>query len=327
MKIIIVGYYHYADGIRAAGESLEAEGLTVIHFPLMEKINEQWTDELTSLIKDHDIILWWYPIHQIPYNGIYHVLFYSKKQYECIKHFYFNWDPSYIPIETKHSKDIIKKKEKIYPLLDLIISVNPLEVSAFSNIVYCPPGFSSSYHYPEENSEYSCEVSFVGTNLYEDEKVWPKRFQRYNRGALLDLIYHSDIDFKVYGPPWLKERYPKAYVSELTYDQTHLVFSNSLINISINCVSIDGYFSERVPQIMASRGVVYTDNHLGCGFIEGVDYILIDQSDPIKQIKALISNKLKLEIIQKSAFIKRRRISWDKFKDIVVKHGSRPGSL
>ena len=163
--------------------------------------------------------------------------------------------------------------------------------------------------------------------MYEDENIWPKRFQKYNRGTLLDLINNSELNFKVYGPSWLKERFPGSYVSEMRYDQTHLVFSNSLVNISVNCVSIDGYFSERVPQIIASRGIVYTDNHLGCGFIEGIDYILIDRDDPIKQLKTLIGDKSKVKQIQNSSFNKRTNISWDRFKGIIIKYGTESCSL
>jgi len=323
MRVVIVGYYCYADGVKAAGESLEKEGWEVTHFPLMEKISgDAWDEDLIDLLhptKGVSVVLWWYPIHQIPYQKVLNVVD-SAAAFQ--RHFYFNWDPSYLPYQTENSEEVSQKKEKVYPLMDLVISANPLEASAFSNAVHCPPGFSSSYHYPEENSEYSCDISFVGTNLYEDEEMWPARFQLYNRGALLDLIYESGLDLKVYGPPWLKERFPNAYVSSIPYHQTHLVFSNSLINISVNCVSIDGYFSERVPQIIASRGVVYTDNHLGFGFIEGADYVLLDRRDPVGQIKTLLSDKSKLIQMRNSTSIKESNISWDRFKDIIVKYGA-----
>ena len=141
MKIIIIGYYHYSDGIKAAGESLENENIVVDHFPFMEKVEGNWTKELLELIGDYDIILWWYPVHQIPRDNFGLIISYSRENYKHTKHFHFNWDPSYIPIDTEYSFEVNKKKQEIYPLLDLIITVNPLEASTFPNSVYCPPGF------------------------------------------------------------------------------------------------------------------------------------------------------------------------------------------
>ena len=132
------------------------------------------------------------------------------------------------------------------------------------------------------------------------------------------MIYNDkDIDFLIFGPQKFKSLYPKSYRGFLNYKDCNKVFYNSKINICIQAVSIDGYLSERVPQVFASGGLVLIDSKIGYGFEEGEDYILIDENNPLKQIKSLLKDPKKMKKIRENALKKSHCLKWDKLFNIV----------
>ncbi len=352
--ITIIGYYNLADGLLAASKFFKEGGYEVSFFPLSiyrtdeNDKRENWVDILISFLlgkfhpekgvvyhsncipnikpRSYGKVLWWYPLH--------HIVDDMKKIKEGSahrQHLYFNWDPDYIPIDHEVWNIFRDRKKMFMKYIDKLITTNPLEVTAFTNkAVYCPPGYHKFFHYPGVKGErdfekdFVCDVSIVCTNLYTDRKLWPKKYQSISRGNLVDELYKEavkgELKLHIYGPSFLKEMYPKAYKYQISYYLTHKVFFNSKINLSINAISIDGYFSERASLILGSGGIVYTDSQMGFGLIDGLDYIFADKSSPVKQIKELLftsEGQLTLKKMRKRISLCEIDLTWKNLFNIV----------
>lgn len=229
----------------------------------------------------------------------------------------FNWDPIYnpssLPCWMKRRRIIAKASQA----LSRYITVNPLE-SQDLGAVYCPPGFNPDISKPLKDKAYRHDVSLVCTDLYTDP-IWD--LQKIPRKKLVDGLIASGVDFALYGPSKLVERFPEYkpfYQGFVPYEQCPRVFTNSKINLCTHAVSIDGYFSERLPQIAACGGVIATDVRVGFGFIAGEDYILLDENDFVEQILGVLGDKASLRRMSSRALSKSSNLTWKRLCDEIV---------
>ena len=118
-------------------------------------------------------------------------------------------------------------------------------------------------HHPQpvENGpiKYECDVLMCCTNIYESEETFDTQW--VNRAKLLDALEAADdIEFHLYGPPHLKERFPRSYQKNLPYAENWEKFSTARINLCthVTCEG-DGYLNERFVTILGSGGLLLVD--------------------------------------------------------------------
>lgn len=332
MHILILSYIALSDGILTFAETARKDGHKISFFPLaIYRTNSYLLELLLNVInkrqnyslvtyeskEEIDLCIWWYPLEHIKYDVIKSVIDDNKN----IRHITYNYDLTYLEnIETKEWVDRKIMKNKNSSLMSLNITVNPYEYkcSKHKNKYLCPPGYNDKYSFPaDKNKDYICDVSILCTNLY-DREPWISLYQRINRKKLIDLIYNDkDINFHFYGPKKFKEVYPKAYKKHIKYSDCNKVFTNSKINICVQAITIDGYLSERVPQVFASKGLVLIDNEIGYGFIKNKDYVVVDEKNPLQQIKNLLKDEDKMNEIKENGYKKRKNLTWDRLYKIV----------
>ena len=293
MNLLIIGYCRLEDGFLYAVKSLEKLNYKIFFFPYFNYIldNIENRDEIMiNKIKDYNIhiCLWWN--NSIKYENIHKII--NETKY--IQHYLFNWDPflyNYPKYNCILWKERIEEKEKIYPLMDYVFSCFQYEIQYFINkipIIYLPPGFDkniSSYVYDEN---YSCDISIVCTNFYNDLNEFPDESTNITRYEIVNTLYENRHNFKfhIYGPERFKDIYPECYQGFIKYKDCNKVFSNSKINLSIHPMihelndkySNQEYFSERVPQILGCNGLLVTNSYFTDKLIHNEDYIYIDKN-------------------------------------------------
>ena len=269
-----------------------------------------------------DIILFWTPTIDLVelINNI--KLFYKNKI------FLHNWDPTFTQIDHQHWKDseiILLNNSKI---VDCVFTVNPLEVEFYEKNgckgIHCYSGFDDNFSKPCFDEKYKCDVSAVITNLYNDS-IWDINKQKINRKTLIDQLYNNkSINLHIYGNENIKNAYPDSYKGFISYNNCNKVFSNSSINLCIHAISIDGYLSERAAQIIGSGGLLFTDNEIGIGFIPGIDYELVHNSETAyEQIINLLNDEEKRKIMISKSYEKRENINWDKFINLIINENNK----
>jgi hypothetical protein len=80
-----------------------------------------------------------------------------------------------------------------------------------------------------------------------------------------------------------------------------------------NCI----YFSERLPQILGSHGLLYCETEYKHLLESNLNYILLDILDPISQIKEIIQNYNNLkyqEIIENGHQLAIKYFTWDNIR-------------
>jgi spore maturation protein CgeB len=174
------------------------------------------------------------------------------------------------------------------------------------DVLFFPAGYSPNTTYDQFSPEYECDVSFVGTNLYTGSN-FPN--QTINRKQVLDLIYADpSIKLHVYGTEKFRYVYPNSYRGFIPYSQCYRVFSSSKINLNISPVldtpvsfknSGFVYYSERLPQILGSNGVLLCNNDLSPLLLPGIHYIYIKSLDElIPTLKHYLNHPELLETIK-----------------------------
>ena len=327
MNLLLVGYCHLADGFLYASRSLEKLGYKIYFFPFliykMDNNNDLIKDYKNMIIdKKINICLWWN--NSISFDEL--NLMINKN----IKNIFFNWDPflyNYQKYNNTNWISRIQNKEKIYPLMDNIFSCFEFEIKYFNKlpIYYNSPGFDPNISKYECNNEYICDISFILTNLYNDNNEFPKEASNLNRYDVVNKIYENrdKINFHIYGPEIFKTLYPDCYKGFIKYDDCNKVFSNSKINLSIHPIvyelnsknSKETYFSERVPQILGSKGLLMTNSNLDNLLIKNVDYIFINENiNYIDIIFNIINNNDDFNIIRNNGYEKGiKYFTWDKW--------------
>lgn len=331
VHLLVVGYYYLADGFLAFAEVARARGCRISFFPLLQYTNEgvdYQTDILQMIDNDTtgvqfnyirepgsiDVVLWWGQVGRLT-PELAKVI---KAKCQLV---HFNWDPTYLDIDLdKWNRDraLIEQQAGLF---DQYITVNPLEychvIGLNQRARYCPPGFNPNLHQPSPDPAFECDISFVGTTLYIDD-IWPSERQRFNRGRLLDQLHHeSDIDLRVYGTQVLA-KYGDRYRGFIPYPETPKVFYNSKINICLHAITINGYFSERLPQIIGcGGGILLTDTEVGHGLVAGEDYVLINPEDPVGQIRGLLSDDAGRREMAERAYRKSQVLTWDNLVNLL----------
>lgn len=299
MNILLIGYCHLQDGFLYASQALERLSYNIHFFPFLSykmDNNDNLIKDFHNLIKEKNIniCLWWN--NSIPFDEF--TLLYISK----ITHIYFNWDPVLYNSDLASWSSLINNKNKIYPYMNIIFTCFGKEIEVFHNypIYYNPPGFDKHISFFEFDQNYSCDVSIVLTNLYDDENVFPSNTTNITRTKVVNYLYSKRklIKFHIYGPEKFKEAYPECYQRFISYNECNKIFSNSKINLSIHPIvnelhSIDcekEYFSERVPQILGCKGLLLTNSNLHHCLKPNKDYIYIDHENYQEKIMNVIEN-------------------------------------
>ena len=330
MKILIIGCYGLADGYKAMSNGIRYLGHNLAFFPLFasqdvlkdESRNKGYniTEEVIRSIKGEelsvelpryvnvcsekaDITLVW---HGVDCCEMYKDMFKAIKENTTTKLVQINWDPN---------PNFVKQLNSYYEYFDYIFSVNSkitnylLKKKKFKNAYHFNQAFDDEYSYYCKSEEHKCDVSILCTNLYTNA-MWKNK--KICRKKLLDIIYEdTGINLHVYGPEFLKKHYPRAYKGYIPYMDSNLVFSNSLINLNISPVAdsltdvFNGqecyYFSERLPQILGSNGLMVCDQSFGKLLEDGVHYIqLNNEMDILKIIKDVKENSSKYDKIREA---------------------------
>jgi hypothetical protein len=343
-KIVFIGANYFADGYRGFGREFIENGWLLNFFPLFTyykkkgrqikdicdfclgenviEIGEKYESGLIQYESGKaDIVIWFHSRLQ-----------FNKKEFEILKNIdchniLYNWDPFSYDVDHPSWNNNLNFKILTMKFMDKVFTVLPNEVKYFADFkinyleTVLQPASSQDFQFYHD-ADFECEVSCVITNCYTDFKEFPS--QLINRRDLLDFIYHkTDIKLHVYGMPFLKAMYPNAYRGFVSYQNAKKVFSNSMVNLNISPVgdkykvkNLDGlYFSERVPQILASRGLLVAEQDLSPLLVDGKSYIhikfveqIVDIVDDIKK------NRAKYVGIRNRGFaVFKNKLEWSDF--------------
>jgi hypothetical protein len=327
MNLLIIGYCNLHDGFLYASNALKKLNYNIFFFPYHNYVIQQNNNRdniLIDFIKNNNInvILWWY-------NNITFETINSIKNSFKIKNIFFNWDPflyNYNKYNSLIWKGRIDERLKYYPLMDSILSCFEKEVTfckTISNIFYTPPGFDKDVSKYEYNLNYQCDVSIVCTNLYDYTYEFPDEATNITRYSIVNKLYEyrDKIKFHIYGLEKFRSLFPDCYKGFISYNDSNKVFSNSKINLSIHPIlyelnsenSSQEYFSERLPQILGSKGLLVTNSNLSSYLKKNIDYIHIDNSsDWFEKIMIIINNNDSYNIIRENGYKKGLQYyQWD----------------
>jgi hypothetical protein len=320
MNILIIGYCHLDDGFLYGAKALENLSYKIFFFPYLNYVmdkNERRDEILVEKIKEYNIniCLWWN--NSINYESFKKIIDKNNKT----KNYIFNWDPFLYNYNKYNSiiwKERIDEKKLSYPLMDHVFTCFETEINYFKNILsisYNPPGFDmniSNYIY---NEEYVCDISIVCTNLYNNKIEFPDETTNITRYEIVEKLYENrdNINFHIYGTDNFKNIYPDCYKGFIKYQDCNKVFSNSKINLSIhplvnelnNDNSKEEYFSERVPQILGSKGLLVTNSNLSDKLKKDEDYIYIDNNmDWYSKLLDIINNDKQYDNVRTNGYNK-----------------------
>jgi len=315
MNIVIIGYYGFEDGYYAYGKYFNQYFKTVSFFPLIEcrdlaKNNKTRINDIETMISGNHLDKNVYSKKLINYDCPKNVVLiaHNNDMLACLKidnmlvaeyihslkkkyNFQLiqvNWDP----IINNANNNIINFFDKSF-------CSDPSLLKLYKNVRLFKSGFCESISFYKEDNDYKCDVSFIGTNLY-DNHIFPN--QSLNRKMILDAIYaDKSINLHVYGPEFLKRVYPDSYKGFIGYKDCYKVFSNSKINLNIspllNVNTNDKlYYSERLPQIFACDGIMLCNNDLTPMLIPNEHYLYVNNIDDLlPSIYCFLENKDSLE--------------------------------
>lgn len=340
-NLLIIGYYSLSDGFSACANYLSND-YNVLFFPLLyyQNNNLNIVSDLAKYIngepvmnpmlkpnsKKVDIVLVWYHNYFADdWSKLHSFRQIRAKAHLGAKFIGYNWDP------VTPLKDMTIKRFNLISKMDTFLSGDNFELKylrskGLKNVDYCPSGFDPKISYYTENEAYKCDVSIICTNLYDNYQEWPLECVRLNRKILVDAIYSNrdKIKFHIYGSPFLGKLYPECYKGYIAYGDCPKVFSNSKINLCIHAVSYNSsdnelYFSERLPQILGCKGLLYCETEYKYLLKHGVNYIMADPSDPIKQIMDIIANYNDYrEIIENGYQLAMDHFTWDTVRKKIV---------
>jgi hypothetical protein len=334
-NLLIIGYCNLEDGFLYGSKALERLNYKIFFFPylsyLMDKV-ENIDDILIENIKNWEIeiCLWW--SNSVKSDNYKKILSNIN-----VKNYFFNWDPflyNYEKYNCPFWEELIENKKIFYPLMDHIFSCFETEINYFKNklsISYLSPGFDKNISTYVYDQKYECDVSIVCTNLYNNLSEFPLETSNLTRYEIVTKLYDNrdKINFHIYGPEHFNELYPECYKGFISYNNCYKVFSNSKINLSIHPLvnelnkpnSNEEYFSERVPQILGSRGLLVTNSYLTHKLTPDQDYIYIDNTmDWYEKIDDIINNTAKYNIIRKNGYNKGiKYYQWDSWATSIDK--------
>jgi hypothetical protein len=299
MKILVTTYYGLGTPLREAMNSLRHK-YDIIEYPLFRYYCDQhdakhnYLDHFNDYVMENkpDYILWWY--YGIPLES----MEYIKRHNEDTKFILFNWDEpaNWIPNNNKGKAYLF---DKVFITCEETMKDYIKYGAKEAN--YLLPGYDSNIHYMireidmDEKEKYGCDISICCTNLYDDYDKYPNQYIR--RKELIDDIYNKQdehgIKFYIYGPEWLRDKYPKSYRWMAKYEETNKIFNYSKINLCTHAIcDKNKYFNERFILILASGGLLYVDKPKGIEDTIDIENecIIIDKDLYIKQIKNILDN-------------------------------------
>jgi hypothetical protein len=323
-SLLIIGYNSLKDGFLTCANYFSHD-YEVSFFPLLyyKNNNLDIVKELINCInaKPIDYVFLWYHEYFASSWATIDQFYQIKRSCPQTRFIGYNWDPLI-------RMEISIQKLQLIRLLDHYISGDGKELKqlssyGYNNIAYGASGFDPKFSYqgsPDPN--YTCDVSIVCTNLYNDTNMFPPHYNRLNRKFVVDTIYNCRklIKFHIYGPPSLQILYPECYKGSIDYNDCYKVFSNSRINLCIHVVSYNNngsqiYFSERLVQILGCRGLLYCETNYNHLLLPGVNYILADPIDPCGQILHILRNYDNYQNIRNNGYdLALKSLTWDSLR-------------
>lgn len=319
-KILLVSYYGFKDSLKCASESLEKLGYEVDTYPLFRYAFDShdkkpnYKEHFNSYVQESspDIILWWF--FYVPTEVVSFIHTNNPRCYSIL----FNWDDPYTWFD-KHNQ--IKDK---CPYFDLVVATCEETLSNYitngaKDAIFSPPGFDPKINYPLNDNKYTCDVSICCTNLYEDLNSYSDQY--INRKELIDLLAsQKEFSFHLYGPEFLKYRYPDNYKGFVQYNDLNDIYNKSRINISTHvCCSKNKYINERTVLILGSGGLLMVDPVKGMdSLISKEECVYIDKENIISQIKDILAKYERSEkersennTMKEKAQLKSLQYTWD----------------
>lgn len=328
MKILLIGWFYLIYPVISAKEMFEILGYEVVFFPLLH-YNIKFTKNPDALynifmkfIHDFkiDIVLWWnWECDEFVMKKI-------KENTPSILHCLFNWDHPFCLTEWDKTKNRQILKKNIWDII-FVTSNDQFDeyIQTGTKFVHYLPMFADSQvHYPLKDENYTCDVSFVLTNLYENKEMFPETY--IDRKKMIQDIINAGISIQLYGPEHLKKIFPKQYKGPIHFTENHKVFYNSKVNICTHGAKGFLYCNERVATILHSGGLLFVDKVDG---IENIltdkhDCVFIDPNNYIEQIKDILSNYNNYKGIKENAVITANKKfnveTWAKKIDMEIKN-------
>jgi hypothetical protein len=196
----------------------------------------------------------------------------------------FNWDD---PFSLRNNDNVV-----LAQAMDVIFTCSRAAQSVYTDMgisnYYLLPGCrqQSKFQMPEQ---YSCDVSFILTNLYEDPVAYPG--QRFSRSDIIQALYDdNDIILHLYGPPQLGDRFPKSYQRHVDYDTSLEICHTSRVCISTHVVESAGYLNERSVIILGIGGVLLMDSAVNASEVPPDCFYVLEPTprDIVQQIKRIL---------------------------------------
>lgn len=325
MNLAIFGHYSFSDGYYAYGKYFKKYFNNVSFFPLIEfsekKIN---CNLIESFIKGESVLNFSKNLINIGFGSKDFVIIAHNNEalknikvndflfIDFIKHLkdkysfkliQINWDPCLKQVDYDHIE-----------YFDLCFCSDPYYLK-YPNAKFFLQGYSKDSSFYSKDEKYSCDVSFVGTNLYEKDEFPNKKL---NRKIILDKISeNSEINLNIYGPDFLRKIYPRSYKGFIKYDDCYKVFSNSKINLNISPLDNieyfkNFYFSERLPQIFACESVMLCNNNFKNFLKPNVDYIYLeDIENLISIIKTYLSDTDLYNRMKKNVILNKKKFNYE----------------
>jgi len=334
MKLLLIGYYHLAEGFLGAMNALRNKyKYDIDFFPLSAYLNIYNTEDTIAHLKQFilkkdcillpevistnnqipNVILWWnFSLDRESFLSVY-----NQDVPHRISHIFYSWDD---PFQTE-----LMGPNDIFSRMDIVFTCCKKSIQYYMNqgcktVYYAKPGFDPQVHHDIEEQNYDCDVSIVCTNLYDQPMHSGKAI---NRKHMLDLIKNDhSIKFCIYGPNKLHKMYPDNYAGYVNFKDTHRVFNKSKINICTHVRKNTGYMyiNERVCQILGSGGLLFIDNVAGLDKIidRKTECVVIDETNILAQIHSILDNYAYYEVVKKYG---RQHalatMTWDGWADIV----------
>ena len=316
MKLIFVTYYGFKDSLLGAKEALERIGYDVVDYPLF-RFSSDVHDKIDNYVhhfsefieaENPDVILWWcLQLSDVDLEKIH-------KKTQHILHILYSWDDPFVWECSNHSK--IDKKAKYFDIAFISCEESvKLYLEHGTKEAYCLyPGFDREVNHKIDNMEYEYDVTIGVTNLYEDLGVFKNQYIK-RKELIEELTKCKDIKFGIYGPEYIKTKFPDNYISFINYSQLNTMINKSKINISTHVTNKLGYLNERCFLIMGSGGLLFVDPIIGTQEIlkDGYNCITINKHNYINQIKDILKNYNDYSKVKSNALEFSNNFTWDKW--------------
>lgn len=277
--LLVVTYYGFKKPILNACQAFANEkNWVVVEFPMFRYRNdvndktETYIDMFCETVTKYnpDAILFWY--HFLTPQEL--ELIQSNID-EKVPFILFNWDDPFswhdehghIAHIAKFFDGVLTSSRRCVSLYSEAMQKNAKRREKFANPVihYCLPGFdeaiANQVFEKNQDSKYVCDVLFITTNLYEDDRRYNK--QRVSRAKIVDALYEKHTDeklvFHIYGPEFLAKRYPLSYQGYCDYEKQYEINQTARIVLNTHVVCEQGYCNERFCVALGCGSIIISD--------------------------------------------------------------------